>query len=343
MKKLPTISIVTCTLNPDLDTFKKSLESIRQQEYPKNLIEHIVVDGGSVDSVVEMAGKYGCIILSRRDLLREEQARQSIGFKKAKGQVLLILQSDNILTSKNWLRRMVEPFMQNDKIFCTFSAYNSFEKNMSTITRYTALFGAPHPMLYYLNKSDKIPLAQKRYNKGEVLGETRDYYVVKFNTSNLPTCGDNGHMILREAMNLVNKDSYSYTHLDAVMDLVDQGYETFGVVKNTIIHVGKDSVFSDVKRKVQLKSEFYDKRRGKRKYLVFDWQSGRDRINLLKYIIFSLTFVEPLFESLKGYTRIRDKAWFIHPIFCFLMLLGFGYSEIKWAFTKSFQRIARAF
>lgn len=341
MKKLPTISIITCTLNPDLNTFKKSLESIKQQDYPKNLIEHIVVDGGSVNSVMEMAGKYGCTTLLRKDLLKQEQARQSIGCKKAKGEVLLMLQSDNILTSKDWLRKMVGPFMQNENVFCTFSAYNGFEKNMSTITRYTALFGAPHPMLYYLNKSDKIPLTQKKYNKGKILEETKDYYIVKFNPSNLPTCGDNGHMILRKAMDLVNKDPYSYTHLDAVMELVEQGYEMFGVVKNTIIHVGKNSVFSDVKRKVQLKSEFYDKRRGKRKYLVFNWQSNRDRISLFKYIIFSLTFIEPLFESVRGYMKIRDRAWFIHPIFCFLLLIGFGYSEIRWGFAKNFRKVAK--
>ena len=50
MKKsfsLPSISILTITFNPNPKVFRKVLESIKNQDYPKYLIEHIIVDGGS--------------------------------------------------------------------------------------------------------------------------------------------------------------------------------------------------------------------------------------------------------------------------------------------------------
>jgi glycosyltransferase involved in cell wall biosynthesis len=334
MKALPTISIVTCTYNTDLSIFKKCLEAIKMQEYPKRKIEHLVMDAGSTNGTIELAKQYRCTVIVRKDLLPREEVRQSIGFKKAKGDILLILESDNILIGRNWLRKMVQPFMDDKTVVGTFSAYNGYEKNMSPLTRYTAFFGSPHPILYYLGKSDKIPVTQKRYDKGTLLKETKEYYAVQFTPQNLPTCGDNGHMVLRRAMSRVNKDSYSYVHLDALLELVELGYIKFGVVKNSIIHVGKNSLIQDVRRKIQLKHEYYDKKRGMKKYFTFNWSSGRDRINLLKYIFFTLTFVEPLTESIRGYMKIRDSAWFVHPVFCFLMLVGHVYSEGRWVLKK---------
>ena len=330
MKNLPSLSIITCTLNADRVTFKQSLESIKMQKYPKKLIEHLVIDGGSSNETLDLAKKYGCKIFIRKDLQERELVRQSIGFIKAKGKILLVLETDNILTTPNWIKEMVRPFMENKDIFCTFSAYNSYKKNMSLLTRYTALFGCPEPTVYYLGKSEKIPLGQKKYNKGKILQDKNGYYVVEFNPINLPACGDNGHMILASAMETVNKNSYEYTHLDAILKLVKMKYVKFGVVKNSIIHVGKKDIFSDVKRKIQLKTEYYDKERGKRKYLIYNPESSADRKNLIKYVIISITFVIPLFESIKGYIKIRDTAWFLHPILCFFMVVGYGMSEVRY-------------
>lgn len=334
MTKLPTVSIITCTLNANLVTFRRCLEAIKMQTYPKKNIEHLVIDAGSTNGTAELAREYGCTIIVRKDLQLREQVRQSIGFKKAKGDIICILESDNIFVGRQWLVNMVRPFLENKNIFCTYSAYNAFEKGDTLLTRYTALFGSPHPILYYLGKSDKIPITQKKYNKGEIADETDGYYTVRFTRQNLPTCGDNGHMILRRVMNKVNKDPETYTHLDAVLAMVELGFDTFGVVKNSIIHEGKNNLLFDVRRKIELKSEFYDKRRGKRTYMVFDWGLPGDRKKLFTYIVYSLTIIEPLFESIRGFIRIRDSAWFVHPIFCLLMLGGHVWSEARWYIKK---------
>ena len=334
MSNLPSISIVTPTWNSPLPLFERVLRTLKNQEYPKNLLEHIVIDAGSVNNTIELAKKYGCDITVRSDLKIQEQVRASLGIKKAKNDIILMLQSDNIPTSKNWLKEMVQPFIDNKKVFCTFSAYNDYEKNMSITTRYGAFFGAGDPTLYYLGKSEKIPLLQKRYNKGNIIDETLAYWLVRFTKNTLPTLGDNGHMFLRSAMNKVNKDPNLYVHLDAFVDMLNQGYDTCGVIKNSVIHVITPSIFTYAKRRVQVKQTFYDGRRGKRKYLVFSWRSGKDVLNLIKFTIFSLTFIFPLYESIKGYIRIRDKAWFLHPIICFLIILSYGQSEIVWFFRK---------
>ncbi len=330
MNNLPTITIQTGTFNSDIPLLIKVLESIKRQDYPESLIEHTVFDKGSINGCVEVVKKYGCKVIMRIDELPDkQQVSAALGIKMAKGDLVLLLESDNILTSRDWLRRMVEPFIQNKKVFCTFSAYNGYEKDMSATTRYTALFGSPDPTLYYLNKTEKIRMDQKHYGKGEILKETDDYYIVKFNKENLPTLGDNGHMFLRKAMIKVVKDTDDYIHVDAFSKLLNYGYDTFGVAKNSIIHVQNPNLIDLIKRRVEIKKIFYDNKRGKRKYLVFNPNSTNDRINLIKYIIFSFTILEPLFESIRGYIKIRDKAWFLHPVMCFLMVTGYGLSEIE--------------
>lgn len=336
MKSLPSISIVTGTLNPRLSLFESVLKSIHNQTYPGDLIEHIVMDAGSTNGSIELAKKYGCSVEVREDLVDQEEIRASLGIKKARGDLVLILESDNIPRSKNWLKEMVQPFLDNKKVFCTFSAYNSFNKKSSMTTRYGAFFGAADPFLYYLGKSEKIPLLQKNYNKGKKIDEKPGYYIIEFNKENLPTIGDNGTLFLRKAMDKVNKDPELYVHPDAFLEMLDLGYNTYGVVKNSIIHVIPSNVLNYAKRRVKVKDTFYDKRRGGRKYLVFNWQSNKDILNLLRFIFFSITFIFPLYESIKGYIKTKDKAWFLHPLLCFLMLVSYGGSEIGWFLRRKY-------
>lgn len=335
-KKLPTISIITCTYNANLQLFKEVLKALKSQTYPKKLIEHIVVDGGSTNNTVKLARSYNCKVVVRSDLKVEEQVRANIGFNMANGQIFLIIQADNIVTSKNWFKKMVQPFLENKNIFCTFSAYNGYKKNMAATTRYCALIGANDPTIYYLNKTEKIRMDQTQYNKGKIVKETKDYYVVQFNKNNLPTLGDNGHMFLKSAMKKVAKDPKHYMHTDAFSELLNLGYDTFGVVKNSLIHAQIPNLIQSAKRRVEVKEKFYDKYRGKRKYLVYNPNSLHDRINLVKYIFFSLTIIVPLMESIRGYFKIRDRAWFLHPIICLLMVTGYGISEIRWFIKKLF-------
>lgn len=335
MYNLPAITLLTGTLNPNLSIFQRMLESVRMQLYPKNRIEHIVLDGGSRAQVIHLAKRFGCTVIVLKHLQVEETGRLVIGLKMAKGTLTLLLASDNILPTNDWLRRMVEPFSER-RVFCSYPAYNTSFSDMDILTRYFALIGAPDPTLYYLKKSDKIPTYQTRYDKGFVMKETERYYVVQFTKETLPTVGDNGYLIRTEVLRKVNNNIKSYIHLDAFATLLSYGFDTYGVVKNSIIHVSRPSLFDQVRRRVQVKEAYTDDKRGTRLYMVFDWKSKRDRCNLFKYIFFSLTFIEPLMLSIRGYLKIRDRAWFLHPVMCFLMVVGYGWSEIRFQLKRLF-------
>jgi len=335
MHDFPTISIVTCTYNTNLPLFNQVLRALQSQKYPKKLIEHIVMDAGSTNGTIELAKKFGCKVFVCSDLKEEEQMRASIGFKKAKGHLILIIQSDNIVIGKDWLKQMVEPFFNNE-VFCTYTSHYSYKKNMSATTRYGALIGANDPLIspYFLDKIEKVTMTQKKYNKGKIIRETPNHYVVKFNKDNFPPLGDNGQMVLRSAMEKVNLYPEKYIHLDTFARMFDLGYDTCGVVKSSIIHVITPDIKRFVIRRIQLKARFFDNERKSRRFLIFDINSKKDKVNLIKFIIFSLTFVPTLIQSIRGYLKIRDSAWFLHPIICFIMLITYSLSEINWILRK---------
>ena len=341
MKQLPSISIIARTLNTNLSMFRRVLEAVKMQKYPKKLVEYIVADGGSTNGTIELAKEYGCKVI-QKDFSVDEEARAGLAIKAARGDLILDLESDNIITSDVWFLQMVKPFQENKNIFFTYSAYNGYEKDMTLTSRYCALIGAPDPVLYYLNKSEKIPLYQQVYTKGDMLDETKDYYVIEFNKENLPTLGANGCMILRSALNKVNKNALKFTHTDAIAQLVDMGYTTFGVVKNSLIHAAAPRVLDLVRRRVEVKQKYSDARRGRRKYLVYNSKSAADRFNLMKCILFSMTFVIPFSESIVGYFRSRDVAWFLHAPISFLLVVGYGISELQFQFSRIVQRVRKA-
>ncbi len=332
MTRYPALTIFTGTLDPPLDIFRQSLESIKKQNYPGR-IGHIVYDGGSTNGAVTLARSYGCRVKVFRNSVDEGGSRLYSSLKEATGTLSVFIESDNILPDRDWLVRMVEPFGDR-RVFATSSAYNNYEPDMDPLTRYFALIGAPDPTLSYLHKSDKIPMTQTTYDQGRILKETTRYWVVRFDRASLPTMGDNGTMVRTDALRNVVRKNQSYIHLDAFMELLAMGYDTYGIVKNSIIHLSRPNIWDQVKRRVAVKSAFTDEKRGSRTYHVMDWNSARDRWNLFKYIVFSLTFIQPLAVSVRGYLKRRDSAWFLHPVMCFLMVVSYGWSEIEWQLSR---------
>jgi hypothetical protein len=323
----PSIAIVTNTYNPNLSMFIRCLKAVRRQHYPGK-IQHYILDGGSKSDVLAMAANYKCRILHFENDQNEGLSRYYRALAHIHEDMFLFLESDNMLTGTHWLSDMVAPFNEKN-VFSTFSMYNGFDPSDDIITKYFALMGSPDPTLYYLQKSDKLRRDQTIYDKGEVLKDTKKYSVVRFTEINQPVMGDNGFMIRTAILRKVVRKDHPFYHTDGYRELLFMGYDTLGIVKNEIIHVSRPNILDQVMRRVKVKEYFTDTLRGKRTYLVYNPDSPLDRRNLIAFILCSLTVVQPVCVSVKGFLSKPEPAWFLHPIMCFLMVVGYGWSEIK--------------
>ena len=101
------ISIITATYN-SAATVKDTLDCIRQQDQPD--IEHIIVDGGSTDSTVEIIKSFPHVAkwASEKDKGIYDAMNKGIGL--ATGDVIGILNSDDIYTGPSVLSTVARAF-----------------------------------------------------------------------------------------------------------------------------------------------------------------------------------------------------------------------------------------
>ena len=117
MYKKPKVSFVLATYQGG-KTIKKCLESIFSQNYPKNLIEVLVIDGGSKDKTLDMAKNYPVKIFHNQKKHSEGKGMgKAQGFNKAKSDYVIFIDQDNVLLSKNWLNNILKPLF-DDKDIC---------------------------------------------------------------------------------------------------------------------------------------------------------------------------------------------------------------------------------
>ena len=91
---MKSVSIIIPTYN-EVKNIANCLNSIFIQDFPDELLEVLVLDGGSTDKTVEIAEKMGAKVINNP--FKTEERGRSIGFKKAKGEIIGTIDADNLI------------------------------------------------------------------------------------------------------------------------------------------------------------------------------------------------------------------------------------------------------
>ena len=316
--ELPTISIVIPTYNSEKYLYQ-CLQSIVAQDYPKNKLEIIIVDGGSTDRTIEIAKKFKVtkILYNPR---RTGEAGKALGMKAAKNEIIAFIDSDNILDRKDWLKRMVEPF-NDSEIVGAEPLYYSYRKRDGYITRYCALIGMNDPLCLFLGNYDRYSFLTGKWTELNVKQEDKGNYLkVELNERAIPTIGANGFMIRKDALNKYSTRDYLFD-IDIVYELVKQGFKKFAKVKIGIVHIYSDSISGFIrKQRRRIRDYIYYKELGLRKY---PWHSI-NRVKLFRFIVYTILVLPLLVQIVKGFTQKPDKAFFFHVLACWITLLVYA-------------------
>ena len=117
--KLPSVSIVICTLNCK-EELKTCLESIKKQDYPKGKLEVVVVDSFSNDGTIELAKDYGAkVILTKLKGVEGRGMPKAIGCEKSRGEIIITIDSDNSMIEEDWIKKAVYPLMCDPEVSFT--------------------------------------------------------------------------------------------------------------------------------------------------------------------------------------------------------------------------------
>lgn len=319
-KKLPGISIIIPVFNEE-KKLGYCLESIRTQDYPQDLLELIVVDDNSVDKTVEIAKKFKAKVYKNGE--RNIERGKSIGLAQASNEYILLLDADNRLPRPQWLKKFVRSILENPEAVGGEAIWFKYERTHNLIDRYCELFGINDPMAYYFNRRDRLMATESHWSlPGEILKETNDYYLVKFNRSNLLTVGSQGFLTKKSLLLKTNWNPYLF-HMDSNMDLIDLGYNRYLMMKDSILHLHSQSIASFI-RKLQRNFVLFLKQEPIRRYT---WRTNPAKLFLITFSM--ITIVRPTIDSLKGFIRKPDFAWFLHPLFSLIIPLIYIYYIIR--------------
>lgn len=324
----PTVSVVTASYDGSIQTLTEMLKRVRSQNYPQHKVEIILGHGGK--PIKQLAKAFNARVIYVDPKLQNAEYNRGLAFNQARNDLVLILDHDNFMPNHNYLSELVQPLIENPDVVASESCYFHYDKNYSLLDRYYALIGTLDPIPYYLGKADRMSQISRKWNLLGKAEDKGDYYLVKFekNPIKIPTIGTNGCLMRR---NLVkdNADVRPGHHypIDVMVDVILTGHTKFAFVKNSLIHLtGSRGVVEFLKRRLKFVEQYHFADNSKRRYSVV---MRGDEIRLIGYIIASLTIVIPIWDSLRGYSKIHDVAWFLHPIMCIGIVIVYGWGTVK--------------
>ncbi|HEX3080898.1 MAG TPA: glycosyltransferase family 2 protein [Puia sp.] len=126
------VSIITATFN-SASTIADTMQSVGEQDYP--LIDHIIVDGASKDNTLEIIKEFAhhITVISEKDEGIYDAMNK--GIRAAKGDIIGILNSDDVYTDPYVISSVVEAF-QDPAVQCCYADLQYIDyRNAKRVTR----------------------------------------------------------------------------------------------------------------------------------------------------------------------------------------------------------------
>ena len=116
------ISLITVTFNSG-GTLRDTIQSVLSQTYPE--IEYIIVDGLSEDSTIDIIKEYVPLFQGRLKWISEKDNglydAMNKGFKMATGEIVGIINSDDLLTESGVIGKVIDCFEGHKDIDCVYA------------------------------------------------------------------------------------------------------------------------------------------------------------------------------------------------------------------------------
>ena len=279
------LSLVIPCKDKEDQKLKELLRSIEAQDFPKDKMETLIITEGTSESA------------------------KAIGIRKAKGEVIGILASDNEIIGTYFLSRMYEGTTYLNS--ATYPLRYHYTKDDNILNRYFSLIGGNDPLSFYMKKNDRASYIDLKYNARG-------------------TVGDNGFFIKKSLIEKTDLDNYYH---------IDNAIESTSIIQPfwgdaSIWHKTGGNIFSFFRKRYRygLQHAFNPNRR----WHLVDFSQPKDIWRLAWFVICSVTLVEPLILSFRGFRKIQDVAWFLHPVVCLMTTLTYSLLLIHLGISRMF-------
>ena len=318
-KEYPLVSIAMPTYNRG-HNLEKFIDNIHKQSYPQNKLQIVLGDFYSEDNTYEIAKKNGCKII--QDHNPDMEYRRTLALKACDGKYIFIADDDNFFPNPKLIENMVN-ILENNYAVATQCIWEAYDKQDYLVNRYCALIGTVDPTTFYLNMQDHMPYNYNKWMlKGTVIEDNDLYYKVRLKPEEVPTMGDQGFLCKKEDLMKCEKNGIVF-HMDICKKLSEEGEQEFAFMKDYFGHMHVQNT-KQLMKKLKRNIDRYNVD-GQERAMNYNMSLGK----MIKLGLVMGTFVIPFIDSIIGFLRIHDIAWFVHPIICFRVALMYTGSTIK--------------
>lgn len=294
--KLPKISVAIPTYNEE-ENIERCLSSVFGQDYPSDLLEVFVLDGGSTDRTVELAKQYPIIYMFNKK--RDAESAKMLGFSHATGDLFFYLDADLDLACRDWFRRLLFPLMDDPNIAGSFTRFVPYADD-PPLNRYLSYHELQlDPMLEYL-----CP------RLSDIVTEDRDQYCVcDFQPHKSPPVGICLYRmhLLRPIIEQV--EGFVWVDIAIPILLSRHGHSLFAYVPDAGVHHLTVKHMGDMyKKKRRDANNTYLPAVGNREFTYVDYDSSPDVLRLAWWVVYANLVVPGLCRGLYKSIKYRDWA-----------------------------------
>lgn len=319
-----TVTIMIATFNSE-KLLPRTLDAIKRQTYPAELIEILVIDGGSSDKTKEIAQKYGCRILNNPK--KEPVNAKLIGMREAKGKYLVTIDHDEVLQNVKSIENKVKLLQENPECKVAFCSGYLCPEDYPKLNQYISEYGDPFSLFVYRFSKGYHSMERVLRKNYLIEKENEEGIVVSFEKMKKQPLFElccAGTMIDREYFFEFEGVCYEgsvFVHLFYLM--LEQGKRKVVFTKNDpLVHYSADSlknylpkikwrICNNIHFSEMGKSGFngrvtYSKSIQKRKYL---------------FIPYTILCLPNLLEACYLAVDRKNPIFLFHPIFCWYTLI----------------------
>ncbi|MBT4484729.1 MAG: hypothetical protein HOC71_13750, partial [Candidatus Latescibacteria bacterium] len=194
----------------------------------------------------------------------------------------------------------------------------TYDPNDSLVNRYCALIGMNDPLSYFLGNYNRFSYLSRTFTrmKVHVVSITPDAIIVDIDPDAVPTFGANGFIIRRSALESLNWKPY-YFDIDMFQQAVAAGHNRIGIIKTEVRHLFCDNIAMFRRKQARrIRDYLYHKKNKRRTYKY----SSVSPMKYLMFVLATVTVLPLLWQSARGNKHKPDKAWWLHPLACWITL-----------------------
>ena len=311
----PTVSFIIPTLNEE-QRLGTCLKTIRDQDYPRGKVEIIIADGGSHDATRVIAAQYHCRIVDNERRLAEPGV--ALGMCLSTSDLNVIMATDNILPRKDWLKRMVKPFLVDPEIMGSYT-HVANDHSDNSFNRYFNLLHAD-PLNWFVYQAAANPKRFAEIYPGEYEGA--DYTVYSFDVKRFPLLALAQGFVLRG--DITRSVESDYDDIIPIIELI-RTKAKLAYVPVGIYHFSfkgfthflvkyRKRANNALNRGYVQRIRYFSKQRRYRQWL---WAP------------YSLSLIWPFTDAWRLFRQSQDIAAFYHPLACLGLTLIIGEAILK--------------